>query len=416
MEANGVPGKLTVPHVIAKKSGRATIYRVARTKAGKTYVEYRVAVYGTDGRRQVTSVSDLNLAVEVAEKKLAALGRGLVDTTVLSGPDRLDYLFAKKLLGANVSLADAARAWTRSQEGIQTTPITVEALVDAFIKSREVGTRRGKRASEAYLIDLRRRLAKLTDAFRCDVTNVSMHALEAWIDATGQTGRNRFNTLRLVRTLLKWAQKRGHLPDGSLPTDKLEISAPADDGIIDIFTPAELGRLLNAAKPEMVPYLALGAFAGCRTAETVRLDWADIKLERGFVEVGAAKAKTAARRLIPVLPALAAWLAPIRQASGPVLPFLDIGKQVSRLCRAAGVTWKINALRHSFISYRVASLQDVAQVALEAGNSPAMIFAHYRELVTPDEAKAWFAVLPPPANIVTPSFDSEATKTQSERG
>ena len=56
--------------------------------------------------------------------------------------------------------------------------------------------------------------------------------------------------------------------------------------------------------------------------------------------------------------------------------------------------WKHNALRHSFISYRVAEIQNVAQVALEAGNSPQMIFQHYRELVRPAEAKAWFAIEP----------------------
>jgi hypothetical protein len=61
----------------------------------------------------------------------------------------------------------------------------------------------------------------------------------------------------------------------------------------------------------------------------------------------------------------------------------------------AGVMRKDNALRHSFISYRVAALQNVAQVALEAGNSPGMIFAHYRELVTPDDAKKWFSIVPP---------------------
>ena len=56
--------------------------------------------------------------------------------------------------------------------------------------------------------------------------------------------------------------------------------------------------------------------------------------------------------------------------------------------------WKHNALRHSFISYRVAETQDVAKVSLEAGNSPQMIFKHYRELVRPDAAKAWFALMP----------------------
>jgi hypothetical protein len=34
-------------------------------------------------------------------------------------------------------------------------------------------------------------------------------------------------------------------------------------------------------------------------------------------------------------------------------------------------------------------------IALEAGNSPEVIFTHYRELVTPDAAKAWFGVFFP---------------------
>src|SRR5512142_1552323 len=54
--------------------------------------------------------------------------------------------------------------------------------------------------------------------------------------------------------------------------------------------------------------------------------------------------------------------------------------------------WKHNALRHSFISYRLAAVQNTAQVALEAGNSPQMIFRHYRELVRPADAEKWFAV------------------------
>jgi len=36
----------------------------------------------------------------------------------------------------------------------------------------------------------------------------------------------------------------------------------------------------------------------------------------------------------------------------------------------------------------------VAQVALEAGNSPQMIFKHYRELVRPADAKTWFSIAP----------------------
>lgn len=52
--------------------------------------------------------------------------------------------------------------------------------------------------------------------------------------------------------------------------------------------------------------------------------------------------------------------------------------------------WVKNGLRHSFCSYRLAVVQDVARVALEAGNSPQMIFQHYRELVTEEDGKEWF--------------------------
>jgi hypothetical protein len=58
------------------------------------------------------------------------------------------------------------------------------------------------------------------------------------------------------------------------------------------------------------------------------------------------------------------------------------------------LAWPHNALRHSYISYRIAVVQSAAQVALEAGNSPTIIFKHYRELVTKDDADKWFGIMP----------------------
>jgi hypothetical protein len=53
-----------------------------------------------------------------------------------------------------------------------------------------------------------------------------------------------------------------------------------------------------------------------------------------------------------------------------------------------------NGLRHSFCSYRLAVTKSAAQVALEAGNSPKMLFENYRELVTEEDALAYFGILP----------------------
>src|ERR1035437_9604251 len=56
--------------------------------------------------------------------------------------------------------------------------------------------------------------------------------------------------------------------------------------------------------------------------------------------------------------------------------------------------WKHNALRHSFISYRLAAVPNTAQVALEAGDSPQMIFGHYRELGRAADGEKWFGITP----------------------
>jgi hypothetical protein len=63
-------------------------------------------------------------------------------------------------------------------------------------------------------------------------------------------------------------------------------------------------------------------------------------------------------------------------------------------------TWPDNALRHSAISYRLALMRDLPRVATEAGNSPAIVQRHYAELVKPDAAKKFFAILPREAENV----------------
>jgi len=100
-------------------------------------------------------------------------------------------------------------------------------------------------------------------------------------------------------------------------------------------------------------------------------------------------------------------LAAYAKASGPVCYRQNMAEPLSRFVAkksiaATGFKWKHNALRHSFINYRVADIRDVPCVALEAGNSPVMIFRHYRELVTAEVATAWFSIAPETAAQIIP--------------
>src|SRR5262249_2023306 len=152
-----------------------------------------------------------------------------------------------------------------------------------------------------------------------------------------------------------------------------------------------LAELFDHAHAELGACLALAAFAGLRTQEILRLEWADVDRRPGFIEVGAHKAKTATRRLVPIADNLAQWLGRAARNGSHIWPYKKsrFFEALSRTAQAAKIKVKRNALRHSFISYRLAEIQDVNRVALEAGNSPQIIFRYYRELATPQQAKTW---------------------------
>ena len=99
---------------------------------------------------------------------------------------------------------------------------------------------------------------------------------------------------------------------------------------------------------------------------------------------------------MPLLPNLRAWLEPLKKDDGHVCFVPNVAFRLNYLGEKSGVGWRQNALRHSYASYRLADTPDAAKVALEMGNSPDKLFRHYRELVTPDAAKEWFAIMPAP--------------------
>jgi len=165
---------------------------------------------------------------------------------------------------------------------------------------------------------------------------------------------------------------------------------------ISICTPTELRGLLAAAPGWSRPILAIQAFAGLRASEMLRLDWENVKLDRGHIEVGLNRTKTEARRLAPIPPNLVRWLARAAKSSGRVFPYsrANFDEIRASVAKAAGVAWKENALRHSFIGYRLAQTSDAPRVARESGTSPGIIFKHYSSLMGEMDARQWFTIAP----------------------
>jgi len=282
--------------------------------------------------------------------------------------------------------------------------ITAKRVADVVAELLKVKESRG--ASARYLTDLRFRLEKFSEAFQCNIGNIETKSVQAWLDGMKRlngaklSSQSYNNNKRVAYLLFEFAIARGYAIDNPVKTVE---SVKIRNGSVEIYTPAEIAKLLAKADSDFLPCIAIGAFAGLRSAEIERLKWQDIDLTSRHIIVGADVAKTASRRVVPIADNLAAWLASYSERKGKVWSGSSIGfyKAQEATAKAAGVDWKQNALRHGFASYRLAQTQSAAQVALECGNSPKIIFAHYRELVKPADALKWFAVVPDmPANVL----------------
>lgn len=113
----------------------------------------------------------------------------------------------------------------------------------------------------------------------------------------------------------------------------------------------------------MLPHVALGLFAGLRTSELERLDWAEIDLADKTVEIKAEKAKTRARGIVEPSDNLLEWLRPYTKRTGKIAP-KSPDYHFGEVRKLAGIKeWHINAMRHSAASYHLAMHRNAALTA-----------------------------------------------------
>lgn len=263
--------------------------------------------------------------------------------------------------------------------------VTFGSLVRDFLLAR---ARAGR--SDRYLRQLRCSLAFWVQGrSTLDARTISPGQLEAWVESRGGAPRTRRGYLKDLRCLFEWAVRRQLLETN--PARSAELPNGGSERKIEVHTAPEVAEVLKTAfrlNPDVGRHLAVRYFAGLRSAECHRLSEASILLENGFLEVTAAQAKTRSRRLITLHPALLAFLA----LGGTLRPMSP--NRIRAVVKASGVAWPHNVTRHSFVSYHLGHFGSAGKTAVEAGHSEAMLFRHYRALVTPSDAAAFWALRP----------------------
>jgi len=332
------------------------------------------------------------------------------------------------------------------------TPITVSKLNGEFLAAKTK-----QRCDHRHLKDLRVRLDVFAEHFQCNVTHIAARDFQDWVDTLKVESQTKLNYIRAVKNAFTYAKSRGYLPrDWNELTEVSPGILP--ETIVTIYTPAEMEKILRGALGQipllkkvtwtildvaatdkagrdvtkelghtitdadredfgkLVPFVSTGGFGGLRTAERCRTSWTDFNWETGNIHVTGKRTRgrttrSTSRRLVPINETLRDWVADYvpkkgtAEESACIVPMSEqiAIRKFALLCRAVGIEPKDNALRHSFITYRCAELKgNKHQAAQESGNSPATIEKHYLELVTSQQAAAWYGIRREAAANVTP--------------
>jgi len=216
-------------------------------------------------------------------------------------------------------------------------------------------------------------------------------------------GVTRNHVIRHLATFFRWAISKGYaVSNPALEVPRARVSEPSR-GILTVPQVEALFQQAMKDRPAMIPYLALGFFAGVRPAEIERLDPA--KIGKTWILIDGKTAKTSDHRTVPIRDNLRAWL----DAYPPKKPITPLSTKhlygairdlCAKTCKLEDTLahikeWPKDCARHSYASYGYELTHDAARIASEMGHRGTDIFfRHYRGLVQPGDGAQFFAITP----------------------
>ena len=331
----------TWPRVLKLGRSTVTIYRRART-SGNYHGQfvYEVANYAR-GPRNLEPFTTEEAAIERAKGLLQQMARGEDAAARLTTKEAAQFISATQALEPhlkrlNLTLGTAADLLARCLTLVDTGSELVEAAETFARRTRKVTPKKiedaiaeflaymEKTISLRYYSDLKSRLTIFARSFgKKGTARVTTTEISEWLNSLTRRSKNKkpleartYNHfIRVIHTFFAFAIEKGYSdenPASGLKTRKVTNKTPK------VFTPEEITLLLSHAKDDFLPALAIGAFAGIRSAELERLEWKDVNLADRYIAVKSEKTKAGSRRSIPMTDNLAAWLAPYANRTGKV--------------------------------------------------------------------------------------------------
>ena len=327
---------------------------------------------------------------------------------------RADYLAARQVLDAAgltaVSLFEAARSFAEGAKQTTATPRAIGPLRDEFLRYKAVDENKSQRWVSTLSIRVDRWIREQAIITTADITREAALATRS---RAGVAVRTRLADMTAVSTFLEWLREDKWIAENPLRNERRPATDAVEIRTLDV---DQVRRLLTAAQTvgegRLLRYFAIAVFAGLRPSEIESLTPDRIKLDgrEPIIRVIGGKRRQKVRA-VPVLPVLREWLKsaperwPIADIAHEDRDLFDQVREAAGLIRWTGdrrgkretdfSLWQPDIMRHTFVSLRMAMTNDENLVAMEAGNSPDVIHAHYLSLMTKAEAKRLLAVRPP---------------------
>ncbi len=256
-----------------------------------------------------------------------------------------------------------------------------------------IANRKAAGLSKLYIGDLHFRLGRFVKSFGDrSVASITTKEIVGWLESLGIGPVTRNTFRRDVRTLFSFCIEHEYCSENPAAS-KATLAKEQNNKDVEVLSVEQAKKLLKASSRDMLPYWAIGLFAGLRPSEIRKLHWSDVDLDDALITVRSSK--TGRKRFVKIQQNLAQWLEPHPRDEGKVVAPANFRRSYPADRAAAGLTdWPTNCMRHSFGSYHVAQFADIPALAVQMGNSPEIIERHYRKAVRPKEAHRYWALTP----------------------
>jgi integrase len=272
----------------------------------------------------------------------------------------------------------------------------IDVVTLGFVVLKVLESKRAAKRDEKYLKSLKYYLGTFARGIEeRDIKSFETEEVLERLDflAGKQADNSRLTWFTRVCSLFSFALRRKFISENPLAcADRISVRrAPPV-----ILTPEQADLLLKLCPPVLRAYLVVTLFAGVRPdGEAMKLNWAQINLEAGTIEINFPKVARQ-RRIVKMQPRAVALLRQCPLQKGAVAPSRSTVRRWKRKMRGVlGLAkWPADLLRHTAASYLYELLEDEAKVAKLLGNSVKVLMSHYVVPVGGAAAKVFWDLKP----------------------